>query len=1001
MNKPTLFLIIFLFAITKSFSQVSTWDGGGDGTTWSDPLNWVSDIIPLQDDIVEFKKNAIVIGTTASAAQIKLFSKAKVQFLMNLNVGNGVIDQHAITLASLSQLTLGSSTTPFTFNLKPADKKGGINVLAANDSTSIRIGKLATLNLSIGQNGMNLVNRNSFVQNDGLIKIDSSAGNGIKTNGIFVNNGTIEIAQVSTDGINIAGGGNFMNTPNAVIKINGAREDGIEVLNNAIFTNESSIDINSSATAAVGNVGLSVGNADTVAQFINKGVINLNGGSLATARSIYVDEKGTFENEKSMNIEGGSPAAAIYNRGIFTNKYNAVIDLKQGRINVNKGSLSNSGYIKSNYTGSGVLADTLTKVENNAFYRYLNGNKFASGKGEIIDNGLNAKDSSSVNIDAKGSCTIDLANLSYPWYEGTNLVGNSNDKGELTLLPKSVTGKPVVLKTIFDSIAVSISNYCPQANIDGGVVVEDSLYIWDGTGDGTSWNDALNWDSDVLPKDGAFIEINKSAIITGTSNIRIANLKIGGKSTVVLDLDLTIGDGIIDQNAINIGNKCNVKFGQGSKDVVITIQPGLNKNGINVGMTADSCGIVLKEKSKLSFLSGSNAINLVNGNATFISEGNIDIQAGVKTGIKSNGSLTNEVKGSININQCGLDALSIQGGKLLNNGNINVKNASDDAIEINNAEVINNNNVIITMKNDASFSNGGIVVDSVAAFTNTGNGSLIIIGGPSTSARGISIGEFGSADNKGYIEIEGGNTGGAIFSQGLLLNSKGAMINLKDGRINISSGSFDNTGYIKSGFTGAGVIADTLSTVSNFAFYNYANSNLFANGKGTVVDTGLNVKRPINAKKLCSIDLGEVSYPWQLANGTSLGNSDQFGMLTFADKSLLVDSAEIQTIYVDFTLKVNRICDAALKTSIIDEKIFSAINVYPTAIRNGEFVNVNNLEYNKSVVATLMNMDGKKIWTSTVKNASQFSKEVNSTPGMILLKLEIDNQIKTFKIIIY
>ena len=38
------------------------WDGGGDGTSWSDPQNWSGDILPVNGDTV------VIDGTTMRAS---------------------------------------------------------------------------------------------------------------------------------------------------------------------------------------------------------------------------------------------------------------------------------------------------------------------------------------------------------------------------------------------------------------------------------------------------------------------------------------------------------------------------------------------------------------------------------------------------------------------------------------------------------------------------------------------------------------------------------------------------------------------------------------------------------------------------------------------------------------------------------------------------------------------------------------------------------------------
>ena len=68
--------------------------------------------------------------------------------------------------------------------------------------------------------------------------------------------------------------------------------------------------------------------------------------------------------------------------------------------------------------------------------------------------------------------------------------------------------------------------------------------VWDGGGDGTSWNDPINWNTDVAPALGAEVVFNRSATVTLTGTgtaMPPAKLTITGPTTRVdFDMDLDI-----------------------------------------------------------------------------------------------------------------------------------------------------------------------------------------------------------------------------------------------------------------------------------------------------------------------------------------------------------------------------------------------------------------------------------------------------------------------------
>lgn len=87
-------------------------------------------------------------------------------------------------------------------------------------------------------------------------------------------------------------------------------------------------------------------------------------------------------------------------------------------------------------------------------------------------------------------------------------------------------------------------------------------YTWDGGGDGTSWNDAMNWDRDEVPALDSMVIFTTDVTVTGTAPNNPISVRINSQADVVLDLDLTVGNGITDQHAITFGDTCSLKIGR-------------------------------------------------------------------------------------------------------------------------------------------------------------------------------------------------------------------------------------------------------------------------------------------------------------------------------------------------------------------------------------------------------------------------------------------------------
>ncbi len=52
MIRATIITLLLAFAPPALSAATVSWDGGGDGETWSDPLNWSGDAVPGATDNV-------------------------------------------------------------------------------------------------------------------------------------------------------------------------------------------------------------------------------------------------------------------------------------------------------------------------------------------------------------------------------------------------------------------------------------------------------------------------------------------------------------------------------------------------------------------------------------------------------------------------------------------------------------------------------------------------------------------------------------------------------------------------------------------------------------------------------------------------------------------------------------------------------------------------------------------------------------------------------------
>ena len=465
MNRPLFLITLLAIVLTAGTSLTAqiTWDGGGDGTSWQDAANWSIDMVPPADSSVEIRINAIITGTApASIARIIIGDSVDVTLDLDLNIGNGSVDFHGLVLNSYSTVYLGKETAR-TITVNPIIGRQCIANFAAADSAILIVPATTTINLVQGLNGLNLANPTSSIHLAGVVNFAADVKNGIKSAGFFTNTGTLNMTGNGTDGIQVSGGV-FTNAAAGTINIAGPGDDCIEILGGGNFVNQGKLSLVIKADAGTANNTIAAGAAADAGTFTNAagGEVTADAGAGANSRAISVNEMGTLSNSGTITLAGGNAGARYYNRGISTNEVGGLLDLGNGRINLNMGSLTNNGLLKSTFEGSGILnAGTAT---NNAFFDYNGANQFSAGTtGVNENNGINLNDSTAVNIDAAGACTIDLAQAAYEWFAAGESIATAGADGALTFPAESLQNDSVVLTTTIAGVSITVRNICPEA----------------------------------------------------------------------------------------------------------------------------------------------------------------------------------------------------------------------------------------------------------------------------------------------------------------------------------------------------------------------------------------------------------------------------------------------------------------------------------------------------------------------------------------------------------
>jgi len=146
----------FLF-LTLLFAQLHaaniSWDGGGDGTTWEDPLNWTGDVIPTAVDDVTIDSAADPLVTVANNLTLRsLNCEEEITFGGNLTLTGGNSTIKTSTFSDRSISVSGGAVVQFpniTVVAHPANRDSTLQA----DGAGSRLVFPAALSIS-GSNGI-------------------------------------------------------------------------------------------------------------------------------------------------------------------------------------------------------------------------------------------------------------------------------------------------------------------------------------------------------------------------------------------------------------------------------------------------------------------------------------------------------------------------------------------------------------------------------------------------------------------------------------------------------------------------------------------------------------------------------------------------------------------------------------------------------------------------------------------------------------------------------
>lgn len=392
--KITLLRFFFTFTLIatglKLTAATVTWDGGGDGTNWTDPLNWDTDTVPTASDDVVITSATVVLSSDATVQRV--LADGSSVFTINAGVtltitgfagndegleiqtsanvtNNGTIDISSILGGNGADglYSKGTCTNNGTITIDGIGQHGLYVVagLFTNASTGIiTVTNVSVLSTDSGGNpdgdGVYVDDANSGtlfgnLTNEGAITVTMTTGD----DGIYVNDnttlnntGTITVSGTGTtdNGMRVDDGGVFNNNAGGTLTINATIDDQLFLDNDGAVNNTGTINLNNS---------LDIGLYHTDdAVFTNNiaGIVNINNTSNYAIQIDANSGAATISNSGTITVTGGSnDGLRMQEAGVFTNNAGGVLTLNTSGDEAiqldNPSTLNNSGTIT--ITGAG------------------------------------------------------------------------------------------------------------------------------------------------------------------------------------------------------------------------------------------------------------------------------------------------------------------------------------------------------------------------------------------------------------------------------------------------------------------------------------------------------------------------------------------------------------------------------------------------------------------------------------------------------------------------
>lgn len=327
--KRTLITLVCCMAISVYLNAATVaWDNGGDGVSWTDPMNWDGDALPTVSDDVEIDGFTVTLGSTTTVQRVNVLGSGHLTIESGVTLNISGFAGNDDGLECNNSATIVNDGTINVTNINGGTAADGVyvrgtfnnNGMLSIDGTGQHGLYIQRGNFTNGIGAMVTITNTGQQNGDGdCVYVDDSSG----VLGLLTNQGTMTITTTTgDDGVYVNDGSTFTN--HSVVTISGTGDNGIRLDDGGIFNNMSGatfdVDGCNDDQIYVDNTG---------AIFNNTGTVNLTNSDSDDA-GLYVIDNGTFNNmmggnvnitgsmQYAIQVDANSQSAEIINSGTMT-----------------------------------------------------------------------------------------------------------------------------------------------------------------------------------------------------------------------------------------------------------------------------------------------------------------------------------------------------------------------------------------------------------------------------------------------------------------------------------------------------------------------------------------------------------------------------------------------------------------------------------------------------------------------------------------------------------